>query len=226
VTVHFGEAGNFGPGVDWVAELSGGDVTASDLDRDGIPDLVVTARTQSGIPDVPLEVLHGGPAGTQGERVAMRVNDQLAGVAAVDFDGNGYVDLVMALADEPELRIALDRAVDWMTLGHAVPAADGVPDLEGTGAPVAGQPVSMTATTASPGQAGLLFVGLDASFAPLAGGFLVPSVDAVIPVLSGGALVGRWPAGLEIGTAVYFQAWFVSAAGSPTATNALVTIAQ
>jgi hypothetical protein len=226
VTVHFGEAGDFGPAVAWVAETSGREVAASDLDRDGIPDLIVTARAEPEIPDVPLEVLHGGPAGSQGDRVAMRVNGQLAGVAAADFDGNGHVDLVMALADEPELRIALDRAGNWTTLGYAVPAAEGVPDLAGTGAPVPSKPVSVTATTPSPGQAGLLFIGLDASFAPLAGGFLVPSVDALVPLQSGGALAGRWPAGLPIGTAVYFQAWFVSAGGSLTATNALVTIAQ
>jgi hypothetical protein len=226
VTVHFVETGSFGPAVDWVAESSGGEVSASDFDRDGITDLLVMARKVAGVPVVPLEVLHGGPAGQQGDRVAMRVNDQLAGAAAADFDGNGYPDLAMALANEPELRIAFDRAVDWMTLGFAVPAPEGVPYLEAAGAPVPGAPVSVTATATLPGQAGLLVIGLDAPFAPLAGGFLVPSVDAVIPVQSGSALAGRWPAGLTPGTAVYLQAWFVSAVGPPSATNALVTLAQ
>ena len=76
---------------------------------------------------------------------------------------------------------------------------------------------------------GLLFMGLDTVMQPFFGGTLVLHVDVSVPMRPGFPLSGRWPAGLEAGTPVYFQAWFATPAaggGAVSATNALVTIAQ
>jgi hypothetical protein len=119
----------------------------------------------------------------------------------------------------------------FQNLGHSLPGTNGFPGMTGTSTLAPGSPTTITIYHGPAQGSAFLAVGFSALNLPVAGGTLIPNLDIVLadlPLDASGALAlsGSWPVGLQPGTSVYLQAWFLDS-GAPSglsSTNALAAI--
>jgi len=86
-----GPSGTFGSTATYSTGSDVSDVAISDLNEDGIPDLVVTNRGSNTI-----SVLFGSASGTFGSPAVQAVGASPSAVLVRDFDGDGHADLAVA----------------------------------------------------------------------------------------------------------------------------------
>jgi hypothetical protein len=106
----------------------------------------------------------------------------------------------------------------WSDLGQQLAGTPGVPFLAGSGALVAGAPLSITLSDAKALAPAALAIGTAPLNAPFKGGVLVPAPNLVLGGLltnaSGGwQALGTWPAGIPSGFGLWMQAWIADASG-------------
>lgn len=124
-------------------------------------------------------------------------------------------------------RFSPDSLQTWADLGHAHAGAGGPASLSGSGQADAGATVQLTLSDALPNRMTVLVSSTTAECRPMAGGVLVPGLDVLTPVPTDAN--GAWSlpvdldTGLDPGTTVYFQSWWVdaSALGGRAGSNAL-----
>jgi hypothetical protein len=141
-------------------------------------------------------------------------------VLVADLDDNGVRDVLITHASDDALSILRSTALPagWSDLGVGLHGSAGIPQLQGTGALVAGQSVQLRLTDAAPLAPVTLVLGLSPVDLPFKGGQLVPAADVLVAGLITSAagqltLTGRWPAGLPAGFSMWMQEWIADAAG-------------
>lgn len=213
----FATAGSFTLGI------KSTDIVTADINGDGIPDVLNAHRVEDTI-----TLAIGLGDGTFENPIRFLGGDGPDDLAVGDIDEDGFLDVAVAVRRNNAVWAMLNRSQVWWDIGFAVAGSAGHPKLTGTGLPVADQEITLTATGTAHDAIGLLIIGLQKQLLPLHGGLLVPSVDVTMLVYPGRSLVSRWPKGLDVGTSVYLQAWFVtpSLGGEVSATNALAVIAK
>jgi len=192
------------------------ELRAADLDRDGRTDLVAINGTRD------LLVLRNGGNGAFAEPVVTATDDAHAFVLA-DFNGDSSLDVAVTAESSTEtIQIFPNLDAGFANVGYQHTTSFATPHLLTSGAPVPDEKASFTATGLPAPTLGALFLGLEFSPQPFAGGTLVPSPDVLLPMRAGAPLAGRWP-DLPAGTRVYAQAWFAFG-GEVAATNAIEAI--
>jgi len=131
-------------------------------------------------------------------------------------------DLELAMTGSSPIATARFSAevTPWTDLGQGLAGTNGiVPKLQGAGALLGGDAVTLSLSDALPASTASFVLGLSAVYAPFKQGILVPAPDVILPGLpvdgAGNAQIGAtWPAGLPSGFTVYSQCW-VADAGAP-----------
>jgi nitrous oxidase accessory protein NosD len=103
-------------------------------------------------------------------------------------------------------------------LGFALAGAGGAPLLQGAGTTIAGDPLDVMLSNASPSATTTLVLGTSLLLAPFKGGVMVPDANLLVgplPVAADGtlALSAPWPGGVHSGTLLWIQAWLPDAGG-------------
>jgi FG-GAP repeat len=155
-------------------------------------------------------------------------------VAALgDVNGDGLTDWAMGQPDvSPGSVLVFAGSLAWLDAGFALAGAGGPPHATGTGALVAGTPLSVALSGGPPSTAAVIVLGGASLLAPFKGGVLVPTLDVLLaglPLDGDGALVlnGSCPPGIPSGLSLWAQFWMPDAAGPAgfAASNGLTTMA-
>jgi hypothetical protein len=210
--------GVFGPDLAPDETYNVENLRAADLDRDGSPDLVTIQSIDE------LHVFRNLGNGELATSQSSEIIDPDANLLLDDVNGDGYADAVVWDTSALDISVLPNVAASFPNLGYQHAASFGTPHLATTGAPVPHTKVSFTAAGVPEATLGALFLGLDFTPEPFAGGTLVPSPNVILPMRPELPLVGRWP-DLPPGTKVFAQAWF-TASGDAAATNAVMAISQ
>ena len=189
----------------------------ADLDGDGVLDLVLYL-TDFNLPAHGTVRLGDGAGGfTSHEAVSFA--SHVLQCLPVDVNADGRIDLVsQELAASPSdaafTQLNLTYAADGplLDLGHSKASQKGWPILLASGAPGAGDALSLRLFLGWPEASTVLIAGTSQLAMPWHGGTLVPSPDVVLgPMLSdaqGGAMVpSHWPPGVPSGATVIAQFW-------------------
>lgn len=198
-------------------------VDTADYDLDGDVDLSTVNRVSG-----TMSVLANSGSGTFGSPVIFAAGLSPDHLTGGDLNQDGSVDLVATNRDSNNVSVFINGNSDsWIDLGFGLAGTNGIPVLDGTGILSAGFIVSLDVTNGLANAPAVLFVGLDAQFAPLRGGVLVPTVDFFALMFlnaSGTTKVSAvWPAGIPAGEDFFFQVWIADdgATRKMSATNAL-----
>ena len=139
------------------------------------------------------------PPGTQHCRVTLR------GTVTTGMAVNVFWD-ALALVTSP-----------WALVGSGLPGTAGLPQIDGDGPLLAGEPMTIALEDARPNSTAWLVTGLSQLGAPFKGGVMVPHPDLLLALPTGpsGAieLTTPWPAGLPPGLTLWFQWWVQDPAG-------------
>jgi PKD repeat protein len=139
-----------------------------------------------------------------------------------DVDADGDSDFVfhraLTFSNSLRVRTNLLGTADWPFLGDGLQGSLGMPRLQGEGALVGDESVTLRLTNGLPGASSTLVAGLSLLKAPIKGGVLVPNPDVIVatgPVDADGELelVATWPIGIPAGVPLWFQWWFVDGSG-------------
>lgn len=207
-------------------------IGAADVDRDGDVDLCVV-NSDSG--DVSLYRNRGDGTFLEHVRIggSLEPNDLVLG----DFTGDGIVDLALSgspgLAAQPALMLAPGLGNDpWIAVEPGVPGTFGVPRMNGDGAIVGGNTLTLRVAKARQNAFGMLFVGFSSANAPLLSGTLYPTPTLALPIATDAegefALTAPLPALVAGGFTLIAQTWIadpVSPTGIAAATNAVFATA-
>jgi hypothetical protein len=163
----------------------------------------------NGLPD-DTDLLSGGSLDCNANDVPDECD--IAGGLSEDCDGNGVPDECDPDLNRNQLPDACEGV--WADVGGGVAGVSGVPVFVGLGVLIAGEPVSLSLTNASPSSQTALFIGFSGLFAPFKGGVFVPSPDvALFGLATDGSgelpLAANWPAGVPPLFTLYFQHWIV-----------------
>ncbi len=211
------------------------DIALVDLDGDGVLDLAagVVASVGGTGRVVGLRGLGGAVFGA--EQVLSSVHDGVD-LAVADFDLDGDQDLAAAGGLPQNLLLCTNAKVApvWSDLGFALPGSLGTPCFDGTGSQTAGAMMHLRETNVLANTFGGLLVSPGRWDLPFLGGILVPDMtigDMLILLTdaTGAIDIGfAWPAGVPIGTTLYWQAWAADPS-NPTgivAANALQSVTR
>jgi arylsulfatase A-like enzyme len=121
-----------------------------------------------------------------------------------------------ALAELTAVLVA--QKLPWVVQGYGLAGSGGVPLLEGTGALVGGEHVTLSLTGARPGSPASLVIGLSYILKNFKGGVMVPSPDIMMPGLLtdqlGSVVLGAtWPADMPPDLNMYLQCWIADPGG-------------
>jgi hypothetical protein len=192
----------------------------SDMDRDTVPDLLVSSNGRllvqrmkwTGSDGAPLDFTPSPAAHGQG------------GLLIHDLDGDTLPDIVVPNGTGGVLLNALGPFID---IGYGQTSALGTARLEFEGSPSAGGTLTLGVTGVQAGTPALLAVGVGTAFLPFKGAVVVPSLNLLLGIVTGPGPTVGWPAGIPAGTALYAQAVLLPAAGSPQpVTNAAAILAE
>jgi hypothetical protein len=152
---------------------------------------------------------------------------------ALDENDNAFCVGVTNSADFPTTPGAFDSTLDgfndafvvrvrfspWELVGAGLSGTGGlVPALAGAGSLEPGSEGSLKLSAALPSAGGVLVLGLNEFSASFKGGTLVPEPLLLLPLFTDGngeieLAWLAWPAGVPVGTEVYFQAWITDPGG-------------
>jgi len=98
----------------------------------------------------------------------------------------------------------------WTSLGFGKPGIIGIPQLDGSGTQIAGQPAALHLTGANLSSAATLFIGFSNNPTPFKGGLLVPvPAQLILPFNTDSngeiSLPFVWPAGVPAASSLYYQ---------------------
>ena len=192
-------------------------LASGDLDLDGRPDVVVFRNWSTGV--AVFQNLGGGVFAERQDYIGQSAKSGALG----DFNGDGRTDIAAA---DSHITILPNVLPDFPSLGYQHDGGFGFPHLVATGTPAANEKITLTTTGVPSPALALLFAGFAFAPQPFKGGTLVPSPSVAVPVSIDIPLVGRWPAEIPAGTAVFFQEWFATAGAQPAATNAVMAVGQ
>ena len=113
------------------------------------------------------------------------------------------------IASDPVTFTVPDFAT-WTSVRNGLAGINGIPSLTGTGSQIAGQPASLSLTSAAPSAPCVLFVGFSSNPTPFKGGTLVPvPPQLVVPFTTSPAgavnLPFTWPTGVPSNFSLYYQ---------------------
>jgi len=211
-----------------------------DLDRDGVPDLIVGARNDDdgGNAHGAAWILFLAADGTV--KAEQKISDTEGSFTGVlddqeyfgrsvaglgDLDRDGIPDAAATQHHDGDggplngsCWVLFLHAASYLEVGPGLAGVAGVPALDGLGTLVADEPFTLSLTDAAPSAPAALFVGTASLLAPFLGGVLVPTPDLLVtglPTDAAGALTlaTDWPAGVPPGASLLLQAWIEDAAG-------------
>lgn len=192
-------------------------INAADIDRDGDVDLAVTNYDAH---DLSLFRNRGdGTFFAAGHAGGLR---DLTDALIADFTGDGIPDAVLtgnpwAPSVPPSLLVLEGLGNDpWQQVGSGLPGSLGLPYLDGDGALVPGNTITLRLDDARPHASGVYVIGFEKAMLPYVGGVMVPSPSLLVPLATDGAgsaaISGALPASIAGGFDVVAQCWILDPA--------------
>lgn len=125
--------------------------------------------------------------------------------------------LAAAIIFSADVTLTVDPIGIWSSLGQELAGTAGNPRLVGSGDLGAGDPITLSLSTAKQFAPSWLVIGASSFGAPFKGGVMVPSVDFVFPLTTdffgASSFGGLWPPGIPSGFSTYFQWWIQDSLG-------------
>jgi hypothetical protein len=186
-------------------------VIVGDVTRDGLTDVLITH------PMLGAQLLEGEGDGSFSDDLAIPTGPHLTrdGILT-DLDGDGVLDLALIDNDLDEVAVHLNHSYGpgspFTDLGSSLAKPwSGQPLLLASGAPVAGQTISLDLDAGLPVDTAALILGFSDLSAPFKGGVMVPFPDLILGPLPTDAegevlLSATWPA-LPGGFSFWAQWW-------------------
>ncbi|HTE06422.1 MAG TPA: VCBS repeat-containing protein [Planctomycetota bacterium] len=216
-----------GPIVPLLSISESGSLEVQDMDRDGVPDLIVSGGS-----------IVQGVSTLQVQRMGLELPigaaasfPDAAALLASDLDADGLTDLVVTNGNSTAAAVLANTLGPFIDIGYGQQGPVGTPELTVAGSAAPGGMLTLGTTGVAPGTAMWLLAGFDTAYvtiptAPQQTALIVPFPELVLRLPTGPLPSVAWPSGIPAGVPIYLQALVLPPAGKKVASNAVVILAE